>query len=53
MLGLVDELWIHLAPIVLGAGTRLPTGESRQLVQESVRVSPKATHLIYRLGAES
>lgn len=47
-LGLIDELHIHLAPIVLGAGTPLFTGaRRRQLVQRSVRVSSNATHIIY------
>lgn len=46
--GLADELHIHLAPIVLGAGTRLFTGSDRlQLVQRSVRPSSTATHLTY------
>lgn len=49
-LGLVEELRIHLAPIVLGAGTSLFTAaEPRQLVQRSVRTSPTATHLTYGL----
>lgn len=47
---LVDELRIHLAPIVLGSGTPLfKGGETALLVQTSVRVSPHATHLTYRL----
>lgn len=45
---LVDELHIHLSPLVLGGGTRLfdlvgPT----TLVQRDVTESPRATHLAY------
>jgi dihydrofolate reductase len=47
-LGLADELRIHLAPIVLGAGTPLFRGGARrELVQRSVRPSSTATHLTY------
>ncbi len=46
--GLVDELRIHLAPIVLGDGTPLFAGSDRhELVQRSVRVSRNATHILY------
>jgi dihydrofolate reductase len=46
--GLLDELRIHLAPVVLGSGTPLFEGNERvHLEQRSVRVSPTATHLIY------
>jgi dihydrofolate reductase len=46
--GLVDELSLHLSPILLGAGTPLFDGAvRRQLVQRSVRVSSTATHLTY------
>jgi dihydrofolate reductase len=49
--GLVDELRIHLAPVVLGAGTPLFAGAVRHdLIQRDVVVSPLATHLTYEVG---
>jgi dihydrofolate reductase len=49
--GLVDTLSLHLAPVVLGAGTPLFTGAvPRTLVQRSVISTSTATHLIYDLG---
>ena len=46
--GLVDVLSLHLAPLVLGAGTPLfPGGRSHTLVQRSVSPSSTATHLVY------
>ncbi len=49
--GLVDELRLHVAPVILGAGTPLFAGSSRrELVQRSVRVSRTATHITYELG---
>lgn len=48
--GLLDELRIHLSPIVLGAGTPLFAGSGRhEMVQRSVRSSTNATHLVYEL----
>ena len=50
--GLADELVLHLAPIVLGAGTPLFAGAARrELRQRDVRVSPFATHLTYDVVA--
>ncbi|WUH89031.1 dihydrofolate reductase family protein [Streptomyces sp. NBC_00433] len=46
--GLVDVLTLHLAPVVLGAGTPLFTGGSpRTLVRRRVVPTSTATHLTY------
>jgi dihydrofolate reductase len=48
--GLVDELSIHLAPIVLGSGTPLFTRVGRiELRQADVKISPHAAHVTYEL----
>ncbi len=46
--GLVDELRLHLAPMVLGGGTPLFTPGTRQMYrQRDVRASRNAVHLTY------
>jgi dihydrofolate reductase len=50
--GHLDELLIHIAPVLLGGGVRLLDGESRAAVGlEQIRVaeSPGVTHLTYRV----
>jgi dihydrofolate reductase len=52
--GLLDELYLHIAPVVLGAGERLldnvgdPTLEPVKVV-----ASPGVTHIKYRVGHDS
>ena len=50
--GLVDELELHVAPIVLGGGARLFEGVGPELGLEQVRAvdAPGVTHLKYRVG---
>ncbi|AGL15770.1 putative DNA-binding protein [Actinoplanes sp. N902-109] len=49
--GVVDELHLHLAPLLLGGGTPLWGGGTapRRLRQIHVRPSATATHLTYRV----
>ena len=46
--GLVDEIRIHLSPVLVGGGTRLfQDAGAATLVQRRVTESPRATHLTY------
>lgn len=49
--GLVDELSISIAPVVMGAGKRLFEGFDSDVPLEPIRVlqSPFATHITYRV----
>ncbi len=49
--GLLDELTIHLVPVLLGGGTRLFDGATpAQLKLTRAVGSPSVTHLTYRTG---
>ncbi len=50
--GLVDELELHVVPLVLGGGARLFDGVGPDLQLEQVRVvdAPGVTHLKFRVG---
>ncbi|MFD0535503.1 dihydrofolate reductase family protein [Actinomadura luteofluorescens] len=49
--GLLEELRLHIAPVVLGAGERLFEGVG-DLALEPVEVArtPMVTHVTYRVG---
>jgi len=50
--GLVDELELHVVPIILGGGARLFAGIGREVKLELIRAleAPGVTHLKYRVG---
>ncbi len=48
--GLIDEMRLHITPLMLGAGVRLFDGvPPLNIEQVSSRGTPSATHLIYRV----
>ncbi len=51
-LGLVDEIRVHVIPVLLGAGTPLfgPLDSAVSLERTRVVVTPAATHLTFRVG---
>ena len=51
--GLIDEIQVHVAPILLGGGTRLFGDGADPVRLEATRVlsSPRATHLRFDVGA--
>jgi dihydrofolate reductase len=53
--GLVDELELHIVPLLLGAGARLFDGVGPELKLEQVRAvdAPGVTHVKYRLAGRS
>jgi dihydrofolate reductase len=48
--GLLDEVRLHLVPLLLGAGTRLFDGERAELVPEGKPVTGSVTHLRFRVA---
>jgi dihydrofolate reductase len=48
--GLLDEVHIHLVPLLLGAGTPLFAGERAELIMEEKPVTGTVTHLRFRVA---
>ena len=48
--GLLDEVRIHLVPLLLGEGTPLFAGERGELIPEGKPVTGAVTHLRYRVA---
>ncbi|HEY3880994.1 MAG TPA: dihydrofolate reductase family protein [Trebonia sp.] len=48
--GLLDEVRVHLVPLLLGQGTPLFAGERGELIQEGEPVAGAVTHLRYRVA---
>ena len=49
--GLLDELWLHIAPMVLGGGSRLLEDVGHPVLEPvEVVASPAVTHVRYRVG---
>ncbi|HEY7045103.1 MAG TPA: dihydrofolate reductase family protein [Nocardioidaceae bacterium] len=52
--GALDEIWLDIAPVLLGSGERLFDGvEDPGLDPVEVVASPRATHIHYRIGSEA
>jgi dihydrofolate reductase len=49
--GLLDEMYLHIVPVVLGAGERLLTDVGDPVLEPvQVVASPAVTHVRYRVG---
>jgi dihydrofolate reductase len=48
--GLLDEVRVHLVPLLMGEGTPLFAGERAELVPEGKPVTGTVTHLRYRVS---
>ncbi|WP_461059858.1 dihydrofolate reductase family protein [Streptomyces pseudoechinosporeus] len=47
--GLLDEVRIHLVPLLMGQGTPLFAGERAELIPQREPIAGSVTHLRYRV----
>jgi dihydrofolate reductase len=49
--GVVDEMWLHIVPVILGGGARLLDNVGGlKLETEQTVATPEVIHLKYRIG---
>lgn len=48
--GLIDEIWLHVSPILLGGGTPMFVGDRADLIPAHSSVAGSAGHFFFKVG---